>query len=204
MSTNAYILNLGPEVNGGYIDAGATAAAASVLSVPDEKNVQQQQQGGGGGGLPPSWCGHLINHCGRDRRANVEVRSFLWIDVVGEEQLWSSVMDQYKCKGDNRHGTDQDNTEIVKLPNTMRLDGSPWYFDMVSQKTVMFPKPSQKYTVRSILPMLAGAAIVVSTNKKEGRHESPPPSLQPDEELFLHYSLKGPPYPPWAEGWYEE
>jgi hypothetical protein len=197
MTMNAYILNLGPEVNGGYID-GSPPSTMTTIPEDFKSNGQSPSRDDDPSDMTttalstphnnPAWCGHLINHCGRDRRDNVEVKSFLWVHALDEQQLFSSVMRQFS--GDNG-GNDEN---VLRIPNTMRLDGSPWYFDTVSQKTVMLPKPHQRFQVASVLPMFAGAAIVA----KDGQ------TLEPGDELFLHYRLRGPPYPDWAAGWYDE
>jgi hypothetical protein len=201
MATNAYMLNLGPEVNGGYIDAALLSSPSSTSSDAAVAAATQH--------LPSSWCGHLINHCGSTRRPNVEVRSFLWTRVLGEQQLWKSVLNDLGLDGDGQNNDGYDDDEVLRIPNTIRLDGSPWYFDTVSQKTVMLPQPQQRYQVSSLVPMLAGAAIVATTAKTstdadEQQHEQQRPPLQPGDELFLNYSLKGPPYPDWAAEWYDE
>ena len=74
-------------------------------------------------------------------------------------------------------------------PNEVRTDGSPWYYDGFSEKVVLFP--SFVDDDESSKTLLYGAAFYAKRDLENG------------EEILLDYKLKGPPYPAWAEDWYE-
>ena len=123
----------------------------------------------------PSACGHLVNHFGNAKstqQPNVQVVPFFWKDILPSE---SHLMDL--------------------LPNTMRCDGSPWYFEAMEQRIIYFPEEvDNRQTLLD--PLLAGAAIVAS----RGDGSLP---LHPDQELLLDYQLQPDALPKWAVGWYQ-
>jgi len=106
---------------------------------------------------PTAVCGHLINHSVKE--ANVQVWSFRWSDVL-------------------------DRQNQKELPNELRCDGSPWYFDGRSEEVVWFTKATQ-------IPTLLSGAVLYATR-----------TVFQEEELYLNYGLDAP-YPVWAQGWYE-
>lgn len=119
----------------------------------------------------PSACGHLVNHYrSTGDKPNVKVISFRWNDVLGQEF--------------------DDEMTISDLPNDMRCDGSPWYFDIITQDVVYFPRWEEEQT-RVLHPLVAGAAIV-SINDR----------LRDGQELFLDYQLRSDDLPKWAIDWY--
>ncbi|KAL3915600.1 MAG: hypothetical protein SGILL_005571 [Bacillariaceae sp.] len=123
--------------------------------------------------VSPSACGHLVNHFGGNSpQPNVQVAPFFWKDVLPSE---SNLFDT--------------------LPNAMRRDGSPWYFDAMEQKIVCFPAEADGNQQTLLNPLLAGAAIVASGCDSSSH-------LQPDQELLLDYQLQPNSLPNWAVGWY--
>lgn len=91
---NPYILNL-HTFSGGYLDGNALQTAAEAEC---SRNRELDEN--------PSACAHLVNH---NRKANVEVISFRWRDILGDGS--------------------RENERHFALPNTLRTDGTPWYLD---------------------------------------------------------------------------
>jgi len=113
----------------------------------------------------PSACGHLVNHDAV--HYNTEVFDFCWSDIMGFQ---------------NGSGEEDD---LYILPNEIRTDGSPWYYDKIHEDIVRFPKQSIETSgIKS-----HGAALLVTKPLDEG------------DELLLDYKLSEP-YPKWAEEWY--
>eukprot|EP00934_Nitzschia_sp_Nitz4_P007062 Nitzschia sp. Nitz4//scaffold134_size62860//6967//7728//NITZ4_006320-RA/size62860-processed-gene-0.42-mRNA-1//-1//CDS//3329535472//7052//frame0 len=119
----------------------------------------------------PSAVGHLLNH--NHSIPNVSVISFPWETILSLAQVdtsSSSAMD-----------------ETWSIPNVLRCDGSPWYWDTQESRLVRFPTSlSTEFLTRKS----CGAAMVLSRE------------VEPGEELFLDYGLRTNPLPAWAEGWY--
>ena len=111
----------------------------------------------------PSACGHLVNHS--STHANVDILNFQWRLVL--ENL----------------GAGKSRTTHFPLPNTMRLDGSPWYFDSQMNEVVRLNETHIN------LNSLSGAAFYATRN------------INPGDELLLNYRLQRP-YPDWAKDWY--
>jgi len=121
---NEYILNLNDSICSGYIDAktwsdnsdnnDANKKSISVTTMTLEN---------------PSAFGHFINH-GSKGRSNVSVCSFFW------KNLWSEGM--YQVESCNTMPAEK-NDEYFALPNTLRCDGSPWYFDKYTDQLIRFP-----------------------------------------------------------------
>jgi hypothetical protein len=106
--------------------------------------------------------------------ANVEVVSFQWREVLDE--------------------IDYNEKNLVACPNELRADGSPWYLDGFTGNIVPFPSPAdvrRAEGTQSVEPILFGAAFCSQEDLIVGT------------EVLLDYQLKGPPYPSWAEEWYE-
>ena len=118
--------------------------------------------------INPSTCGHLVNHGAA--KSNVEVFSFAWHDILDMGQSASIAKED----------------DYFPIPNELRADGSPWYYDTALAELVSFPR-------RELTPlphkMLCGAALISTTPISKG------------EELLLDYGLREP-YPLWAKGWY--
>jgi hypothetical protein len=126
----------------------------------------------------PSACGHLINHNGKIH-ANVKVVSFYWKDILGEEN------------------NNEDDEQWYKLPNILRFDGSPWYFDTINQQIQYFPKGMQDHRFATMNhQMVVGAAIIADDTSNV--------KLIPGQELFLDYQLKATALPKWAVDWYHK
>jgi len=135
----------------------------------------------------PSAVGHLVNHPPPGVQANVFVISFLWKEVLQDR---------------SREQMHRDEESSFPIPNKMRSDGSPWYYDATAGNIVRFPlhpracthgttdrhSTPRKGTSGVVTP--AGAVLCASRDLKR------------DEELFLNYNLKGPPFPKWALSWY--
>lgn len=113
----------------------------------------------------PSACGHIVNHDANN--PNTEVFDFCWADVLLD-----------------RH--DEDDEPCYQLPNEMRADGKPWFFDKVLREIVSFPEAE---SVGKSQPF--GAALVATQ------------PLDKDDELLLDYKLTEP-YPSWAKDWYNQ
>ena len=120
----------------------------------------------------PSACGHLVNHDAI--RNNVEVHSFSWEELTDGQDTTTSASNT--TKGNNN----------FPLPNELRADGSPWYFDTSLDKMVAFPRHDEDPLPQSTL---CGAALVLTKPVFEG------------DELLIDYGLKEP-YPKWAKDWY--
>jgi hypothetical protein len=109
----------------------------------------------------PSACGHFINHDACN--ANTYFVSFAWDHLLVGFDL------------------QQDGA----LPNDVRRDGSPWYFDGTDQSIHRF-----EHSDKEPLPSVCGGAIVISKPLDSG------------DELLLDYGLRKP-YPSWAKDWYK-
>jgi hypothetical protein len=155
---NAYILNL--QNVGGYLDGNClTVPIASASSCSSEiLNVRKLDEN-------PSACGHLVNHS--SDRFNVAFESFLWDDIL---------LDDIK-----------DDPNYYKIPNVLRQDGTPWYFN--GEKIVYFEKHDE--TTSRNYPPLGGAVLITQCD------------VEKNEELLVHYRLKKP-YPKWAKDWYQD
>jgi hypothetical protein len=70
----------------------------------------------------------------------------------------------------------------------LRADGSSWYYDGFSEKVVSFSSSVDKSESTTLL---YGAALFAKRDMEYG------------DEILLNYKLKGPPYPAWAQDWYE-
>jgi len=208
MEDNAYILNLNDK--GGYIDG---CALTSQYNCNNNNNHQHHGDCGvnddEGSALEldelaaldknPSACGHLINH--HATKWNVEVFPFAWYDVVSmmKEQtsaarVWNDVTESASSGRRKIHYEDED---YFSLPNELRADGSPWYYDDRLQQVIYFnnqqkeEQTSQQSQSQTQPPMrLCGAALMLVKPISRG------------EELLLNYGLKDP-LPKWAEGWYK-
>ena len=154
---NAYVLNL--KDVGGYLDG--------LADVSKEDNDQSQLHSRTLS-TPhyenPSACGHMVNHNHR-MKANVGVISFFWKNVF---QLITA----------------QDTEECYSLPNRMRTDKYPWYYDPRDGK-VVYGNDTSDVNVDKV----CGAAMIVQKPIEIG------------EELYLDYGLLQP-YPDWAKDWY--
>jgi hypothetical protein len=115
----------------------------------------------------PSACGHMINHA---IESNIDVLSFPW-DVLTESGAFMAIRDD----------------SHFSLPNEVRADASPWYYDTLLDELVRFPNQEQTPLPET---MACGAAMILTTPISQG------------EELLLDYGLKAP-YPTWAKGWYQ-
>ena len=118
----------------------------------------------------PSACGHLVNHDSFNH--NVKIVSFEWVNVIQQN---NTILD----------------AEYFPLPNELRADGSPWYFDTSLENLVHFPDSSNHEEQPLVQKMLCGAALILTTPIAQG------------EELLIDYGLKEP-YPEWADGWYNK
>lgn len=117
----------------------------------------------------PSACGHLVNHDAAEN--NVEVYSFTWEDIFTTT-------------------TEEDastQNEFYSIPNELRADGTPWYYDTVLDKLVSFECNDEQSFVSQ--KMVCGVALVLTKPVSQG------------DELLLDYGLKEP-YPFWAKYWY--
>ena len=99
---NAYIMNLNN--CGGYIDGCALESQYGEYDALD---------------INPSACGHLVNHDAA--RSNVEVISFAWDELVGNDETMMSTKEDH-----------------FALPNELRANGFPWYYDTALDKLVSF------------------------------------------------------------------
>jgi hypothetical protein len=181
---NAYVLNLTTEV-GGYIDALALNRSARRPTCGPQQNECTPLIDGDGLRLDSSTsaCGHLINHykvgvgdyyC----TTNVQVVPFWWKDMLLPEE-------------------DVDILSHWKLPNVLRCDNSPWYFDICTDQVVYFPSEEQQDSLHHIV---AGAPIT-SLPIASGVNKNIP--LEHGQEIFLDYELQ-PPFPHWAADWYRQ
>jgi hypothetical protein len=119
----------------------------------------------------PSFCGHIVNHYRPlESQPNVEIVPFLWRDVLESDDIERILND---------------------LPNTIRCDGSPWYFDTITQTIIYFPEKEEEQ-LTALHPLLAGAAVL-----------SVDDSMRPGVELLLDYKLRVDLLPKWATDWYQ-
>ena len=65
--------------------------------------------------INPSAVGHLVNHDSTE--SNVDVISFAWDDILSDERQDTSIT--------------RTNEDYFAIPNELRADCSPWYFDTV-------------------------------------------------------------------------
>ena len=156
---NAYILNL--KDVGGYLDG--------LAEVSKECNDDSDQPSTSTTPSPPehdnpSACGHMVNH-NPSTRANVSVVSFFWKHVFQLIPVESI-------------------EECYSLPNRMRNDKYPWYYDPRYGEVVY-----GNDTPDGIDENVCGAAMIVQKPIGIGN------------ELFLDYGLLQP-YPSWAKDWY--
>lgn len=119
----------------------------------------------------PSACGHLINH--DVAMKNIDVIAFAWDEVNGLDDAFIDNADE--------------SSSSYSVPNELRTDASPWYYDTLLDDLVSFPGKGQTSPPRS---MLCGAAMVLTAPILQGK------------ELLLDYGLKEP-YPTWAREWYQ-
>ena len=156
---NAYILNL--KDVGGYLDGLAEVSkdCSDDSSQPSTSKTLSPPQHDN-----PSACGHMVNH-NSNSRANVRVVSFFWKDVF---QLMPV----------------QSIEECYSLPNRMRNDKYPWYYDPRDGKVVYGNDTTYRNDEK-----VCGAAMIVQKPIGIGY------------ELFLDYGLLQP-YPSWAKDWY--
>ena len=161
---NAYILNLSEL--GGYLDGLALLASEpptiSAANSEVEPTLTRRLD------VNPSACGHKVNHS--SRRANVMFVPFFWKDVFPKDAT-------------QRQDPQHEDEWLASLPNTMRNDNSPWYFDGHTNELCHF-------RANDIGPQLLCGAALCSLR-----------TMEPGEEAFLDYGLKLP-YPPWAREWY--
>jgi hypothetical protein len=163
---NAYILNVAQYIpNGGYIDAAA-------IIFPKMNNPQRKEH----------WyldenhnaCAHLVNHS--KIHANVRVISFYWSEVFPRSPPQNSA-----------NSEDRSDALYYRLPNVVRSDGAPRYFD--GDTIVYFEKHAEHLT--TIQNNTCGAVFYAKND------------LPSNQELFLDYQLQYP-LPSWAKEWYEE
>ncbi|KAG7338136.1 hypothetical protein IV203_034361 [Nitzschia inconspicua] len=188
MDDNGYIMNL--ETVGGYIDGLALHSSNNGDSCSSSSSISRLD-------ASPSACGHLINHYRPFHdKPNVTMISFLWKDVLQEDHFLH----------------DYDHRRYHQLPNVMRCDGSPWYFDIISQSTVHFPDRHDDSSFRHnstttvLHPLLAGAAIVSVVGAGRTDDDTMYRSrrrLETDQELVLDYRLNIKKLPNWAKDWYQ-
>jgi hypothetical protein len=163
---NAYILNL--QTVGGYLDGNCRkVSTASFIDSTNKNQAQYNNVLSMERNLDenPSACGHLVNHS--SDAFNVAFESFLWNDSI--------------------LGYNDECEKYYKIPNAIRQDGSPWYFD--GERIVYFERLDEK-TFRNYTP-LGGAVLVTQRD------------VEQNEELLVDYKLKRP-YPKWAKDWYKD
>ena len=149
---NAYILNV-PVPYNGYIDGNNT----TTIMNPSSSSSSLV----GEGTVLSKFCGHYINHApttrnssdySRRRRsssssigaaaANVRVVGFQWNDVI---QLIQGNLDRHNDddQQDDKTTTtlfeDSIQTNYHRIPNSIRNDGTPWYYDPYQQRIIYFP-----------------------------------------------------------------
>ena len=168
ITDNAYIMNLNS--CGGYIDGCALKSQYN-----DTDNTVLDSN--------PSACGHLVNHA--TLKNNVKILSFAWDEVLKEGSSYDDAETALECNEEN---------EYYLIPNEMRADGTPWYYDSAMNKLVSFTKSSQSQRHLCLHhPMknklVCGAALILTKSVCKG------------EELLLNYGLNKP-YPAWAKEWY--
>lgn len=162
IDNNAYIMNV--TLMGGYIDGCALTSQYN----NNKDNMLDTN---------PSACGHLINH--DSVRKNVDVVAFAWDEIITKERR---VDDNVIL---NNHLNDE--SYYYPIPNELRADATPWYYDTLLHKIISFPSKEDTPLSHSLL---CGAAIVLTAPISQG------------EELLLDYGLKKP-YPVWAKEWYQ-
>jgi len=116
----------------------------------------------------PSACGHLVNHDAVT--SNVEEFSFVWGELADHDAQSVHLKRE----------------EYFSIPNELRADGSPWYYDIKSDQLVLFPNRDETPLLRK---MVCGIALLLTN------------PISQNEELLLNYGLKEP-HPLWAQGWY--
>jgi hypothetical protein len=193
--TNAYILNI-TEV-GGYIDGLALNITQQSTLLHNESIVDRHEQQDSilirRLDENPSACGHKINHSSID--ANTTIVPFLWKDVFLNGTSTTIDIDDDNNPHIIYDDSDKDD-KYFSLPNTMRNDNSPWYYDGNEYKMYRFTTndsddtTTTRTSVKSV--PLCGAAVVVRNGS----------ILQNNQELLLDYSLKTP-LPVWAKDWYQ-
>ena len=112
----------------------------------------------------------MVNHDAVEN--NVEVYSFAWEDIITTTATEEDTSTQ---------------SEFYSIPNELRADGTPWYYDTVLDKLVSFECNDEQSSASQ--KMVCGAALVLSKPICQG------------DELLLNYDLKEP-YPLWAKDWY--
>ncbi|KAL9188093.1 hypothetical protein ACHAXT_006471 [Thalassiosira profunda] len=166
MGRAEYLANLSsPSDPGKSIEDNAYLLNLDCGGYLDGRALKSQYDGGEMLDGNPSACGQLVNHA---FNSNLEVLSFAWNEVL-EATDASAKMDG-----------------CYALPNELRADGSPWYYDANTSDMMLFPRPEEPPLSRKLL---RGAALVLFRPIERG------------EELLLDYGLKEP-YPKWAVGWY--
>lgn len=113
----------------------------------------------------PHAVGHFVNH---GRQPNVNVISFHWNELLTRQNNFVSDPSRYH-----------------RIPNELRCDGSPWYFDTTSEEVIYLKRYEGHHEIS-----IGGAVLYANTEIPEG------------SELFLDYMLQKP-YPAWAREWYE-
>jgi hypothetical protein len=110
----------------------------------------------------PNACAHFVNHS--VKRANVNVLSFAWSNVLTPH---------FKASLDKQ--------SLYQIPNEVRSDNSPWYYDAGTNEVVLLDgRVGSNF----------GAAV---------RATKP---IAVHEELFLDYGVIAP-LPAWAKPWYD-
>lgn len=178
---NAYILNL--QDCGGYIDGQSLRCVHYDDDDDNDDNKNSHIDAGYHLDENPSACGHLINH--NSEKANVTVISFPWQQII----------EHVNQRQDIDHM--DSSTLSYPLPNIIRQDGTPWYYDDGDDGIMTTNRNGKiKYftseTMSNFTYMNCGAAFVLKNSQ---------PPLQPDDELLLDYKLSKP-YPSWASDWY--
>jgi hypothetical protein len=158
---NAYLLNL--KDVGGYLDGLATVSHPGSQKTKTSSPPPPAEDN-------PSACGHMVNH-NPGRHANVKVVSFFWKNVLD-------------CDNELPRMTEQSMKDRYSLPNQMRSDKFPWYYDPIDDKVVYGNDVSCGNEEN-----VCGAAMIVQKPIPIG------------DELYLDYELQQP-YPDWAKDWY--
>eukprot|EP01134_Creolimax_fragrantissima_P001517 CFRG1517T1 len=159
----------------------------------------------------PHAVGHLVNHPGEGRKANCSTVDFYWRDVLNSEDMLDVDVppvpveamalsthaaiptlisnDTQQVQASTQHTRVKN--DLYTLPNVPPIDGTAWYIDERFGEVIYHPRRSSTPSAM-VLEGLCGLALVAICDIDEG------------EELFLDYDLNGPPYPPWATGWYKK
>ena len=152
----------------------------------------------------PAAVGQLVNHPSSGQEPNVCVVDFRWSDCF--RWLHGEVAGAGHDAADGGSGAGEAGAGgeggFYPIPNQARCD-DPWYVCPTSLDIRHFP-PRRRVEPRAgareapgggSLPLVAGStlagAVIVASRR-----------ISAGEELLLDYDLKGPPYPPWAAGWY--